>query len=385
MGRFNVVCAGRRFGKDVLAQDRAVYFALRHTSPVAWLAPSYRMLSDNFRLLSNSLAPVITRKLNNERLDLVGGGYIDFWSLEQPDRIRGRKYKHVIINEAAMVADLVDAFNLVIAPTLVDLRGSADFYSTPKGLNGFYNFYTAAVDNKSWERFKYTSYDNPTIPRDEIDIMVSMLPERVVKQEIMAEFVEDGAYFQRITERATIPAPDAPGDHGGHSLVAGLDWALSEDFTVLTIACRECNRVVYWDRFNQIDYTYQRERIKAALSAWGVRGILPERNSIGEPNIELLAQEGWQIYRGVDGKMGFNTTATTKPLLIQSLAAAFEHHGFMVPADYADELRSYQVESMASGRLTFGAPSGMHDDRVISLALAWWAMTNTSGDGGIHL
>jgi hypothetical protein len=142
---------------------------------------------------------------------------------------------------------------------------------------------------------------------------------------------------------------------------------------------------VYWDRFNQIDYTYQRERIKAALSAWGVRGILPERNSIGEPNIELLAQEGLQIYRGVDGKMGFNTTATTKPLLIQSLAAAFEYHGFMVPADYADELRSYQVESMASGRVTFGAPSGMHDDRVISLALAWWAMTNTSGDGGIHL
>ena len=65
MGRFNVVCAGRRFGKDFLAQDRVVNIAAYKRSPVAWLAPSYRMLTDNFRLLSNTLAPIITRKLNN--------------------------------------------------------------------------------------------------------------------------------------------------------------------------------------------------------------------------------------------------------------------------------------------------------------------------------
>ena len=53
MGRFNVVNCGRRFGKDILAQDRAVKFALKEHFPVAWLAPSYRMLADNFRLLSH--------------------------------------------------------------------------------------------------------------------------------------------------------------------------------------------------------------------------------------------------------------------------------------------------------------------------------------------
>ena len=44
----------------------------------------------------------------------------------------------------------------------------------------------------------------------------------------------------------------------GHSIYGGLDWAMADDWTVLTLACQECNRVVDWDRFNQIDYTYQR-------------------------------------------------------------------------------------------------------------------------------
>lgn len=380
MGRYNVVNCGRRFGKDYLAQDRAVHFSLYKRMPVAWLAPSYRMLTDNFRMLSNTLAPVITRKLNNERIDLLGGGYIDFWSLEQPDRVRGRKYAHVIINEAAMVEGLEDAFNMVIAPTLVDLRGSCDFYSTPKGLNGFYNFYSRAVDIQHWERFHYTTFDNPTIPRDEIEAMVSMLPERVVRQEIMAEFVEDGAYFQGVREAAIIEHPDDPDNHADHYLVAGVDWAKQEDYTVITVSCRECNRAVDWDRFNKIDFTYQRLKLQTLVDKWKC-AVLPERNSIGEPNIEII-RATMRVLNGPDDKPGFLTTATTKPTLIEGLAAGIGVHGYKIPTDYKDEMTAYQVEIMDSGRSKFGAPTGQHDDRVISAALSWWAMGRYQAPAG---
>lgn len=373
MRRFNVINCGRRFGKDILGQDRAIFYGLKDRSPVGWCAPSYRMLAENYRLLTNTLAPIIIRKLNNTRIDLRGGGYIDFWSLEQPDRMRGNKYRHVIVNEAAMVDNLEEVYNMIIAPTLIDLAGSCDMYSTPKGLNGFYRFYSRAEDNPNWSRWHYTTYDNPTIPRAEIDIMTAMLPERVVRQEIMAEFIEDGAFFQKVREAATITKPDLPDEHKDHHLVGGLDWAMSEDFTVLTIACRDCNRVVDWDRFNQIDYTYQRIRIIDRLKRWGAH-VLPERNSIGQPNIELLRQEV-QVLSGPDNLAGFNTSATTKPMLIQGLASALEHSEFKIPAEYADELLSYQVELTTVGHPKFGAPAGQHDDRVISLALAWYAMT----------
>lgn len=109
---------------------------------------------------------------------------------------------------------------------------------------------------------------------------------------------------------------------------------------------------------------------------WCVAGTLPERNSIGQPNIELLIAAGVNVFLGPDNAPGFSTTASTKPALIQALASALENGGFLVPLDYADELRSYEVETMASGHPKFSAPPGLHDDRVISLAMAWWAIVN---------
>ncbi len=373
--RFIIICAGRRFGKDILLERRAAKLAITG-KVIGWFAPTYRMMQDNYRDIKNLLAPAISRASESDhRLELITGGRVEMWSLDNIDAARGRKYSHVVINEAAMVRNLADAWNMVIRPTLADNQGSADLASTPRGLNDFYRLYAAASDSPEWARFHFRTDDNPYIKADEIAAMRASLPAAVIKQEIDAEFVEDGSYFQKVTERATITEPDEPKQHAGHYLVGGLDFAMSNDYTVLTIACRNCNRVVDWDRFNQIDYTYQRERIIGVCNRWGVAGLLPETNSIGTPNIELL-RGIIPIMAGPDGKAGFTTTATSKPMLIQGLAAALEHDGFTVPLDYADELRSYQVQVGKGGHPAFSAPDGQHDDRVISLALVWYALTN---------
>ncbi len=374
--RFSLFNCGRRFGKDVLMQYRAAK-RVATKQPQGWFAPSYRMMTENYNQLYNILAPIVVRANRTDyRLELAGGGVIEFWSLDNYNAARGRKYKHITVNEAAASPDLIDAWNYVIRPTLADLRGGADFGSTPKGLNGFYQLWKQAEDDKEWARYHYTTYDNPYIPVDEIEVLKRTLPERVFQQEILAEFVTDGTYFQRVEERATITEQDTPDQHAGHSIYGGLDFAMAEDYTVLTLGCRQRNRTVAWDRFNQIDYTYQRARIIDFCKRWNLAGLLPERNSIGQPNIELLEAAGLPILRGPDGQDGFNTTATSKPELIQKLASALEHDGFGVPAEYADELKSYEVTTSATGHNKFSAPSGYHDDRVISLALCWWAMTD---------
>lgn len=380
--RFTLLCCGRRWGKDILLQRRAAKRVARG-SLVGWFAPTYRMMTENWRDLSNILAPITERKSEQEkRLDLITGGKLEFWSLDNPDAPRGRKYHHIAINEAAMVAKLEDAWSMVIRPTLADYRGTADFGSTPRGLNFFFSLWRDAVDKPEWARFHFTTYDNPHIPPDEVDAMVAALPERVVRQEILAEFVEDGAYFQNVDAAAIVPEPDAPSNHDGHELVMAVDWALSHDFTVIGVACRECNRVVDWDRFNQIDFTYQRERLYAMAERWNVAGCLPERNSIGQPNIEII-RERVRVMYGPDGGLGFNTTAGTKPPLIQGLASALEHDGFQVPVEAADELRSYEVELSTSGHPKFGAPDGLHDDWVMMLALLWRAMTSAPRVGSV--
>jgi hypothetical protein len=206
--------------------------------------------------------------------------------------------------------------------------------------------------------------------KTEIDSMregPNALPERVFQQEILAEFVADGSYFQNVDQCAIIESPDAPAQHQGHSMVGGVDWAKSNDYTVITIGCRECRRVVDWARFNQIDYRLQRDRLMTYHHKWGVGRWLVESNSIGEPNIEELQYSGLPV-------QGFQTTAITKPQLIEALNLAFVQDGFKVPREYGNELRAYEIISN-SGRTRFGAPTGMHDDTVISAALCYLAIS----------
>ena len=368
--RFNVVVCGRRFGKDVFDRHVAIK-AILAGAPVGWWEPTYRSLLDNWKIIRNYLAPITSQISQQEHIiDLVTGGRLEMWSADNPDAGRGRKYKRAIINEAATVKDLEYTWNAVIRPTLMDLSGDAILSGTPKGLNYFYTLYNR--DEPDWSQWHYPTWDNPFIPNTEIEAARRDLPERVFKQEIEAVFLSDGAYFQGVDQAATILEPEQPEAHKDHYIVMGVDWALSNDYTVLTVACRDCHRVVDWDRFNQLDFTYQREKLVSMAQRWGAY-VLPERNSIGEPNIEMLQGRVNMLY-GPDGKPGFTITATSKTGLIQSLAMAIERNEFQLPLDYADELRVYQVETLTGGYPKFGAPPGQHDDRVISLALAWYGV-----------
>src|SRR5688572_20289944 len=97
--RRNIICCGRRFGKNILMQDLAVETISNHL-PIGWSAPTYKQTLDDFRSLDLMLAPIVTRRSISEmRLEIAGGGSIEFWSLDKPDSIRGKKYKRFIVNE----------------------------------------------------------------------------------------------------------------------------------------------------------------------------------------------------------------------------------------------------------------------------------------------
>lgn len=373
--RFNILNCGRRFGKDVELQRRIVRKALTTRKPVAWFAPTYKMLLENWRDLRTILAPVTARVSDSERrIDLVTGNPVEMWSLDNPDAPRGRKYAYIAVNEAAMVKDLAYTWATVLRPTLADYRGEADFGSTPRGLNGFYTLWAQAGSDPDWARFHYKTEDNPHIPRDEVAAM-RKLPERVVKQELDAEFVEDGAYFQGANKIAVLKEPDRPEQHPGHTFLMAADWGKANDWSVFGVGCQECHKVVDWERFNKIDYIYQRERLYSFYRRWNPVGILPERNSMGEPNVEMLMNEGLPILDGPDGKPGFMTTPASKPPLIEGLAQAFIMHNFLVPLEAFDELSIFEVNITANNHYQYGAPDGKHDDWVMMLALLWRAMS----------
>jgi hypothetical protein len=380
--RFNTVCIGRRAGKTTLGIDRC---ATKETLgyPVAWLSPTYRMLTEIWREANRIFAPItVRRSAQDHRLEFVTGGVLEFWSLDNPDVARGRKYRRVVVDEAAMIPTLMDTWNYVLRPTLTDYGGDAYFLSTPKGRNGFWQMWQWGVDplQSEWSAWQMSSYVNDKIDSGEFDAMKEALPEMAYRQEILAQFLEgQGAVFRNIKACMNAPAT-TPEAHQGHALIAGIDWGKQNDFTCISIGCRECRVEVARDRFNQIDYVFQRDRLKAIHEKWKPAAILCELNSIGQPNFEMLQRDGLPVH-------GFTTTAATKPPLIENMALAFERAEWQFQQDnvWTMELEAFErTVSSTTGRSSYSAPDGAHDDTVIARALMLWQANNmfTAGTWG---
>lgn len=366
--RFNVVCAGRRFGKNILMRDLAVEAAM-DAKPVGWAAPIYKQTLDDFRELDNILSPVVTRRSASElRLDIVTGGSIEFWSMDKPDSIRGKKYARFIVNEAGLVVRMIDTFNYIISPTLIDYCG--DFYAagTPKGRNGFWQLYNTR--DGDWAHWQMSSYCNPHVQKSELDRLKHTMTERAFQQEIMAMFLDDGGgVFRRVQELATAQrVSDA--SHGGQYSV-GVDWGRTDDATVFVVVDTVSRSAVYMERMTGTNYESQRIRLLSLSERFGNPVIIAEYNSMGGPMVERLQSDGLAV-------QPFTTTNASKAQVIQALEIAFERGEIEIIDDdvLIGELMSYESERLPSGLIRYGAPQGAHDDTVIALALAWYGAGN---------
>jgi hypothetical protein len=341
---------------------------------VAWFAPIYKMLAEPWRDALRILQPVIKSKNSQERrIELITGGVIDFWSLDNADAIRGRKYKRAIIDEAAMVKGLEDAWNMVIRPTLTDFIGDAYFLSTPKGANFFkriFDWGQDALGRPEWKSWQMPTTTNPYIDPEEIEAARATTPEDSFTQEYLAQFLESaGGVFRKVREIALLERIKTP--YPGR-FVAGVDWGQSNDFTTISIVDVATRKMVDFDRFNQIDWELQYSQVKAILDKWQVDVAVVEVNSIGKPAFEALARKGLPVH-------AFNMTAVSKTPLIEDLVLAFQRKEFEIlndPVVVAEHEAYERIVSPITGRSKYSAPEGEHDDCVIATALSWYAVSH---------
>lgn len=370
--RFAVLAIGRRAGKTTLAVDLAVRTALAG-QPVGWFAPTYQLLAEAWRELKRRLAPVTRHTSEVEhRLELVTGGVVECWSLDGPDPARGRKYARVILDEASIVRDLLERWNAAIRPTLADLEGDALILGTPKGRNGFWQLYQRGISGApDWSSHAGPTSDNPHIPPAEIEAAKRDLPDRVYRQEFLAEFLADGgSVLRRVAEAATL---EPQGRIDGHWYVAGVDWGRENDYTVVSVIDATTRQQVALDRFSQIEWAIQYGRLQAMHDRYTTVAILAEHNAMGNPAVEALQRKGLPV-------RPWTATNATKAALVDGLALALEQGvlGLLRDEVQTAELEAYTSERLPSGLVRYTAPEGMHDDTVIALALAWEAATSTA-------
>jgi len=374
--RFNVAALGRRSGKSKLAQRLLIRSALAQR-PGAYFAPTYKLLEEFWREVKAVVAEVIIDKSEQEhRLQLYGGGVIECWSTDTGDPARGRRYALAVVDEAAMIPHLADVWGQAIRPTLTDFQGDGWFMSTPRGLNDFYTFFSRGQDplERDWRSWQMPTSVNPYISPDEIEAARHELPERVFAQEYLAQFLSlEGAGVFRGVRAVSRLRPVEP--QRGHQYCFGVDWGRSDDFTVISVLDITALEQVALDRFTDLDFEVQTERLHEWASLYRPVQIVAERNSLGGPLVEKL-QRGYARLLGKPRPAlpvyGWDNTNASKAAAIERLALNIERGELSLLDDQVQtaELLAFESTTTATGMIRYAAPAGMHDDTVIALALA---------------
>lgn len=365
--RFNVVCCGRRWGKTTFGIDQ-ILPPLLAGYPCGWFAPTNKQLAPAWKEIVQVLKPITLRKREDlHTLYLLTGGEVELWSMENEDVARGRKYKRIIVDEAAHIANLKDAWQLVIRATLADYQGDAWMFSTPKGMNYFKTLWDRGQDplKKNWASWQMPTSTNPYILGTEIEEAREDLHELAFSQEYLAQFVNfDGAVFRQVTAAAVATERDEPEEHAEY--VFGIDWGRSLDYTVVMVVDARRRKQVHLQRWSSVDYAVQRARIQEMYKTWRPALVLAESNSMGQPIIEQLVRDGVPV-------QPFLTTNTSKTLAIEGLSLAFERRCIEITQhpQLMAELQSFAAKRLPSGLIRYEAPSGSHDDCVMALAIAW--------------
>lgn len=367
--KVKVLSMGRRWGKTVLG-GTLVLNTLRQHGRVAWITPTYKNSRPLWRWCVNAVAGELkSGKIRLSRMDRTletrGGGFLGIYSADNIDSIRGEAFHLVVEDEAARIDE--DARTDAIMPTLADYDGEEIIITSPKGKNWVYKEFLRGQDDgrhvMSWQS---PTSDNPSPNiRQAFERARTAVPERTFRQEWLAEFVEGGEVFRHIDQAKTAERQEHA--IAGHQYIFGADFGRLEDYTVVTVIDLALGACVHVDRFNKIDWSLQIGRIIGLFERFRPTTIVAEANAMGDPVINMLYEKDLPVWP-------FKTTNATKQTIIDGLALAFEQGKIKIVDDrhLVTELQSFEASQLPSGLVKYGAPSGLHDDCVMSLALAWY-------------
>ncbi len=374
--RYRVVVIGRRGGKTELLLQEQIKKAYLNPGLHWIIAPSYRQVKAIcWRRLKMILTPDPDWKYNEQELSAEHskiGTRLELKGADNEESLKGMGLKSAGLDECAIMKPNV--WPEVIRPMLADFQGPATFISTPRAKNWFYDLYMKGLNKeKDWMSWRYPTSVNQYIVKDEIEQMKKDMSERLFRQEVLAEFLEDEAgVFQRI--RSCVVG-NLQGPIVGRFYVMGVDLAKTQDFTVLTVIDTSTREVVAFERFSDVSWTEQKLRIQRLAHKYNNALTVIDSNGVGDPIVEDLQTANISLYYEGD-KPGFKFTNDSKARLIDQLALAIEQRLITFPniEVLLEELRQFSYSISQGGRIIYGAPEGKYDDCVISLALANWGI-----------
>jgi len=338
---------------------------------------------------------------NNALIECIHG--------QDPAAIEGERCHGVLIDEAAKLKEASYAASLT---TTSQTGGWTVMTSTPTGKNYFYRVAMECADEEEWCKkhgkpptkiFRTVpTWTSPFVDKEIIENARKTMPDRLFRQLYGGEFVDDGSVFTGISEAFDNAVNFDLVDywmaetHQSDVVFVGADWAKQNDWTVFVAIDNE-GRLIGFKRLQKVDYVTQVGHLYAFCESLHSRAkkndvqiapsvyVLHDKTGVGEAIDDIInTKTSEKIY---DIK-GLTWTGSNKEIFVNDLILSLEERALHFPPieRIKHELQAFEVSTTKTGRPSYSAPEGDHDDVVMSLVLANALFREMRGfSGGVGL
>lgn len=299
-------------------------------------------------------------------------------SADAPDSIVSKGYNMIIIDEAALIDK--EIFQKQILPIARKKNCKIVLISTPRGKNWFYQMFLDGLDKAKKRYFSAQQpwWKRPDYPKLLIDLMKD-LPRHIREQEFEAKFLDAGGgifgnfatifYGDEIqfeSDQQEWYHSDWKKLSSNNECIMAVDFAKNHDYTVISIVTVNTKETIYYSRLNKTDYKTVLEKINFL----GVKFNYPD-----------LIYDATGVGSGLGDFIGstlnchpFVFTNETKNDLVHKMVVAFEYGQFKIPniITVRNEFEIFEMKITKTGKISYAAPEGKHDDCVMSFGMANW-------------
>lgn len=366
----------RQVGKSVTCEVLLLYYAINKIGSCSiCISPTLTQSRKIYKEILKGIQNLPLYESSNAtvlEINLTNGSVIKFRSGEQRESLRGETVSGILIlDEATFIPDEVIYTTL---PFVDARRAPILLTSTPKFRNGvFYDFYNKGIDFETgFHSYDVNRFDTSALLSPErLELYRKSVAPLIFMSEYLGEFIDAlSPVFgdvQKLIGSSIIQS---------NNIVAGIDWGSGNggDDTAITIM-NEHKQVLKVFYFNDKDVMETIDFIVSKLKEYGVKKCVCEVNSIGSTYLSILKSRisSENIRCQI---IDFVTTNDSKRQIIEDLQVNSQNGSIQLVDDkkLLLEMVSYQMEKKPSGKITYNGSLGVHDDIVISLALALYAL-----------
>jgi hypothetical protein len=378
------LAAGRRWGKSITQSFWLTKMAEENPGGTCWyISLSYARAMKQMRVMmkSRGFMRLVKRVCSQfpPRFEMWNGSEICFRSLDRPDNLLGDGLVAIALDEAARVPEVI--WKQYLLPMLADTGGRALVVSTYNGKDWFHDLIQRGLSgqDRNLRAFQYPTssglkFQGPA-GHERLARLREQFDEATWNQEFeCVPMAMSDAVFGMWVNRAIVERP-ARCMRAARTCVS-IDLGRTVDPTVML--------TVQPDSAESWAVSHVREFPLGVDHAIIAQQCAEHVAQFDDPCVILDATGGAsggreesfvRFYRDrLPGLRPITWNAQNKAQMVGSLRLLLEQKRFLIPAEFQttiDQMKCYRYKrAEMSNWVTYGAPSGQHDDHVAAAMMA---------------